>query len=190
MLSEANKTQKAAAKAKKILLQNESKLLVEASNKPVPEEEKSITTADLLKQNQEIAKLQAEIQADMTSYSRRPRKAFIDSINAHKYKAATYEAAWQRKVERVGNLNYPGDVRRKKLSGTLTLVVELDAGGSLLKATVTRSSGYKAIDDAALNIVRLAAPFAPLPMDLRKDYDVLVITRVWQFLNEGGLRTK
>ena len=190
VLSEANTTQKAAAKAKKILLQNESKLLVDASNKPVPSEDKSITAQELLEQSRKIAELQAEIEADMTSYSRRPRKAFIDSINAHKYKAATYEAAWQRKVERVGNLNYPGDVRRKKLSGALTLVVELDAGGNLLKATVKRSSGHKVIDDAALNIVKLAAPFAPLPMDLRKEYDVLVITRVWQFLNEGGLRTE
>ncbi|PCH85086.1 MAG: energy transducer TonB [Piscirickettsiaceae bacterium] len=184
------KTQKAAAKAKKILLQEQSKIAVEASNKPIPDEEKQLTAVELLKQAQEIAQLEAEIQEAITSYSRRPRKLHINSINAHKYKAASYEAAWQRKVERVGNLNYPGEVRRKKLSGTLVLSVELYADGNLKKIIINRRSGHKVIDDAAINIVKLAAPFAPLPIELRKDVDILVITRTWQFLNEGGLRTK
>ena len=190
VVSDAKKNQKAAAKAKKILLQKQSDRVVDASHKPVAANEKQITTADLLKQNQEIAKLQAEIQQSITSYSKRPRKLHINSINAHKYKAASYEAAWQRKVERVGNLNYPGEVRRKKLSGTLVLSVELYADGSLKKVIINRRSGHKIIDDAAINIVKLAAPFAPLPVELRKDIDILFITRTWQFLNEGAMRTR
>jgi len=190
VVADDSKTQQAAAQAKKVLLQKQSDAAVEASNKPVPDEEKKITVAELLEQSKEIAKLEAEIQQSLTSYSRRPRKLHINSINAHKYKAASYEAAWQRKVERVGNLNYPGEVRRKKLSGTLVLTVELLADGHLKKVFINRRSGHKIIDDAALSIVRLAAPFAPLPIELRKEVDVLVITRTWQFHHEGGLRTK
>ena len=190
VVADDSKTQQAAAQAKKVLLQKKSDLEVVASNKPVPDVEKTITAAELLEQSKEIAKLEAEIQQSITSYSKRPRKLHINSINAHKYKAASYEAAWQRKVERVGNLNYPGEVRRKKLSGTLVLSVELYADGNLKKVIINRRSGHKIIDDAAVSIVKLAAPFAPFPIELRKEVDVLVITRTWQFHNEGGLRTK
>ena len=189
-VADDSKTQQAAAQAKKLLLQKKSDLEVVASNKPVPDVKKTITAAELLEQSKEIEKLEAEIQQSLTSYSKRPRKLHINSINAHKYKAASYEAAWQRKVERVGNLNYPGEVRRKKLSGTLVLSVELFADGNLKKVIINRRSGHKIIDDAAVSIVKLAAPFAPFPIELRKEVDVLVITRTWQFHNEGGLRTK
>ena len=190
VVADDSKTQQAAAQAKKVLLQKKSDLEVVASNKPVPDVKKTITAAELLEQSKEIEKLEAEIQQSLTSYSKRPRKLHINSINAHKYKAASYEAAWQRKVERVGNLNYPGEVRRKKLSGTLVLSVELFADGNLKKVIINRRSGHKIIDDAAVSIVKLAAPFAPFPIELRKEVDVLVITRTWQFHNEGGLRTK
>ncbi|KXJ55388.1 MAG: energy transducer TonB [Neptuniibacter sp. Phe_28] len=190
VLTESNKTQSARAQAQKVLLQDEAEVAIEASNKKVPKESTELTTADLLRQSEEIAKLQAELNEAVTSYSRRPRKLHINSINAHKYKAASYEAAWQRKIERVGNLNYPGDVRRKKLSGTLVMSVELYADGNLKKIIINRRSGHKIIDDAAINIVKLAAPFAPLPIALQKEVDILVITRTWQFLNEGSLRTR
>ena len=188
--SEYTKEQQALAQSQKALLQTEADVAIEASNKKVPKQSKALTTADLLRQSEEIAKLQAEINEAVTSYSRRPRKLHINSINAHKYKAASYEAAWQRKIERVGNLNYPGEVRRKRLSGTLVMSVELYADGNLKKIIINRRSGHKIIDDAAVNIVKLSAPFAPLPIDLQKDIDILVITRTWQFLNEGSLLTR
>jgi len=190
VVSESNKTQKATAQAQKVLLQQQAKVAIEASNKKVPDDTKELTTADLLQTNEDIAKLRAEINESLTSYSKRSRKRHINSINAHKYKAASYEAAWQRKIERVGNLNYPGEARRKKLSGRLVMSVEIDASGNLKKITVNRRSGHKIIDDAAVNIVKLSAPFAPFPVELRKDVDIIVITRTWQFLNGGSLRTR
>jgi protein TonB len=190
VLTQSDKTQKAQAQAQKVLLQSEADVAIDASNKKVQRESKELTTADLLRQSEEIARLQAELNEALTSYSRRPRKLHINSINAHKYKAASYEAAWQQKIERVGNLNYPSDVRRKSLSGTLVMSVELYADGNLKKIIINRRSGHKIIDDAAINIVKLAAPFAPLPIELQKEVDILVITRTWQFLNEGSLRTK
>jgi len=70
------------------------------------------------------------------------------------------------------------------------LSVELYADGNLKKITVNQRSGHKIIDDAAINIVKLAAPFAPFPIELRHEADILVITRTWQFKNEGLLRTR
>lgn len=205
-LSESQKAQKAKAQAQKVLLQTQADVAIDVCNKKVAEKSEAEITADLLCLSEEIAKLQAKIdkaeenaklQAEIdkidkaiASYSKQPRKMPIDSINAHKYKAASYEAAWERKIESIGNLNYPSDMRRKKLSGTLMMDVEIRADGSLVKATITHRSGHKIIDDAALNIVKLAAPFAALPLDLQKEVDILVITRAWQFSNEGSLQTQ
>ncbi|MEJ2760202.1 MAG: energy transducer TonB [Gammaproteobacteria bacterium] len=90
--------------------------------------------------------------------------------------------AWRAKVERVGNLNYPQEAQRQGLSGSLILDVALNPDGSVKKIIVRRSSGYKVLDDAAIRIVKLASPFAPFPDDIRKETDILHITRTWQFL--------
>lgn len=119
----------------------------------------------------------------------RPRTVYINSVNAHKYKAAAYERVWQDKIERIGNLNYPEEARRKNLTGSLLLAVALRPDGSVYKIQVRRSSGEPALDDAAVRIVQLAAPFAPFPVELREEADVLVITRTWKFLNGTHLET-
>jgi len=188
--SPAMQNQRAKTKVQQMMVQKKSTVAVEATNEKAVDASELITTAELLRQSEEIARLQAEITEQIDSYSRRPRVVRINSVNAHKHIAASYEATWQRKVERVGNLNYPGEIRRKSLSGTLVLSVELYADGNLKKITVNRRSGHKIIDDAAINIVKLAAPFAPFPIELQKEADILVITRTWQFKNEGLLRTR
>ncbi|ORU89883.1 MAG: energy transducer TonB [Cycloclasticus sp. symbiont of Poecilosclerida sp. M] len=190
VVSDAKKVQKAKASADKMLVQKKAQLAVEVSNQPVPDKHKTLSAAKLLEQNEEILRLQAEIAQSIDSSSKRPRKLHVNSISAHKSKAASYEAAWQQKVERVGNLNYPGEVRRKQLSGTLLLSVEINQDGSLKKVIIKRRSGHKIIDDAAINIIKLSAPFAPFPTELRNEVDILVIVRTWQFLNEGYMRTK
>jgi protein TonB len=96
--------------------------------------------------------------------------------------------AWRAKVERVGNLNYPDDARKRQLSGSLILDVALNPDGSVNQITVRQSSGHKILDDAADRIVRLAAPFAPFPDDIRAETDILHITRTWQFLHNRGFR--
>lgn len=118
-----------------------------------------------------------------------PRMVYINSVNAHKYKAAAYEKAWQEKVERIGNLNYPEAARRKNLTGSLLLSVALQPDGAIYKVQIRRSSGESELDEAAVRIVRLAAPFAPFPVELRQEADVLVITRTWKFFNGAHLET-
>jgi protein TonB len=97
---------------------------------------------------------------------------------------------WENKVERTGNLNYPDVAKKKGFSGTLTMDVGIKADGSIYSIRITKSSGNKALDDAAKRIVRLSAPFAALPKELLKELDVLVIPRVWKFSDESGMTTR
>lgn len=103
---------------------------------------------------------------------------------------AAYLRAWVEKVERIGNLNFPDEARRKHLSGRLILEVVLDDQGRVLSMRVRHSSGEAVLDTAAQDIVRLAAPFAPFPPELRMKYDQLTIVRTWVFDAGRGLDTR
>jgi protein TonB len=148
--------------------------------------EKPHLNADLL--SQQISEVSAEFNKSRSTHTRQPRTVYINSVTAHKYKAAAYERAWQDKVERIGNLNYPDEARRRNLSGGLLLSVGIKSDGSLHSVQVRNSSGQPVLDDAAVRIVRLAAPFAPFPPELKEEADVLVVTRTWKFL--GGNRVE
>ncbi len=143
--------------------------------------------ADLITSSYQIAALSAEIKRQLDERSRRPRRQFI-SAATREYKYAAYMETWRQKVERVGNLNYPREARRKSLTGSLILDVALHPDGSLEAITVRRSSGNRILDNAAIYIVTLAAPFAPFPEEIRKEVDVLHITRTWQFLNSNSFQ--
>jgi len=149
-----------------------------------------VTAQELLANMQkEIASLTAELDQKTRLYAQRPkRKAINASTREHKY--AAYLESWRRKVEYVGNLNYPDDARRHKIYGDLILHVAVKANGSVEQIRVIRSSGHSVLDDAAVGIVRLAAPFAPFPPDIKKEVDVLDITRTWQFLRGDRLGSR
>lgn len=120
-----------------------------------------------------------------TNFASKQKVLPLKAISAKKYVAAAYERAWQKKVERIGNLNYPDEARRKNLAGSLLISVWVAKDGTVKKIKIHRSSGHKILDDAAVRIVRLAAPFAPLPKELSSQADLIVITRTWKF--EAGL---
>lgn len=144
--------------------------------------ERELPSADrLLRQAREIARLEAELDRDIQAYASRARHKYI-SASTQEYLYASYMQAWVDKVERVGNLNYPDEARRKGLSGNLVLDVGIAHDGSVHSITVLKASPYPVLDDAAKRIVRLAAPYSPLPAAIREQVDVLHITRTWQFL--------
>ena len=95
---------------------------------------------------------------------------------------AGYLDGWKRRIERVGTLNFPDEARRQALSGNPVLEVAISADGSLDQVVVRRSSGHRELDNAALRIVRLAAPFDPFPRAMREQYPVLRFAYEWQFL--------
>lgn len=123
--------------------------------------------------------LQAQIDRRIEEYQKRPRKKFIGA-RASEYRFAQYEEDWRQKIERIGTLNYPAEARGK-LYGNLRLTVTIRPDGSVQSVDLDRSSGLKVLDAAAFKIVRMASPFAPFPPDIRKDTDLLVITRTWFF---------
>jgi protein TonB len=138
--------------------------------------------------DQERARLNAEISRTWQEYQKRPRHMFLNA-RTEEYKYAAYMDAWRAKVERIGNLNYPEEAKQRHLTGNLLLDVALNADGSIHSVSIRRSSGQKILDDAAIRIVELAAPFAPFPPDIRAETDVLHITRTWKF-NESRLSSE
>ncbi len=160
----------------------------EKPRKPQPAR-KLPTASQLLQRSQEIARLTAQIRESEQTYAQRPRRTYISGANAKEYRFATYMESWRNKVERIGNLNYPEDARRRGLSGSLLLDVAIRPDGSVVSAKVLRSSGNALLDDAAVRIVHLAGPFAPLPPEIRRDTDELHIIRTWQFESGGSLST-
>lgn len=126
-----------------------------------------------------IARLEAQISRQTEAYQERPRRRFIGS-SAQEYRFAQYVEDWRLKVERIGNLNYPDDARGK-VYGSLLLTVAIKSDGSLDKVEVVRSSRHQVLDRAAERIVRMAAPYARFPANIRRDTDILVITRTWTF---------
>jgi protein TonB len=143
------------------------------------------TAAELMQRSKEIAKLSADLSDSLQAYTRRPRQRYI-SARSQSFRDAAYLEAWRDKIERIGNLNYPEEAKRQSLSGSLILDVALNADGTVNTIELRHSSGYKLLDDAAIRIVRLAAPFAPFSEEMRKDTDILHITRTWQFLNDNS----
>jgi len=155
---------------------------------PVEETSPQLAGRDLRELALAAMKLQAQIDKRQEDYQKRPRKQFIGA-NASEYRFAQYEEDWRNKVERVGTLNYPPEARGK-LYGNLRLEVTIKPDGSVESVRLDRSSGLKVLDDAAFRIVRMAAPYGEFPADIRKDTDLLVITRTWFFGQGDAVWTK
>ena len=161
---------------------------VETAAKPAEQTpEKTPSATALLASSFRIAALSANIRQKLETRAQRPRRKFI-SASTKEYRYAAYMEAWRAKVERMGNLNYPEEARRRKLSGSLLLEVALNANGTINEIMIRRSSGEKILDDAAIRIVELAAPYAPFPQKIKQETGVLHIIRTWQFMDNQGFR--
>jgi protein TonB len=126
-----------------------------------------------------IARMEAQIARQIEEYNKRPRKTFVGA-RAAEVRYALYVEDWRQKIERIGNLNYP-ESARGKIYGNLRLTVSINSDGTVAGLDLERSSGYKILDAAAERIVQLAAPYAKFPPEIRKETDILVITRTWHF---------
>jgi protein TonB len=146
---------------------------------PAPEAPPAPSGRDLADLALAALSLQAQIDRQIDDYQKRPRKKFIGA-NAQEYRFAQYEEEWRVKVEGVGTLNYPAEARGKHY-GHLRLTVTIRPDGSVESVELDRSSGLKVLDAAAFKIVQMASPFAAFPADIRRDTDLLVITRTWFF---------
>ena len=153
----------------------------QATDRPAPSDEPGgqASGRDMADLALAAMRLQAQIDKRIDEYQKRPRKQFIGA-NAAEYRFAQYEEDWRIKVERLGTANFPHEARGK-LYGNLRLTVTIRPDGSVESIELDRSSGLKALDAAAFKIVRMATPFAAFPPNIRRDTDLLVITRTWFF---------
>ncbi|MBD8600577.1 energy transducer TonB [Pseudomonas sp. CFBP 8772] len=146
-----------------------------------PEEQKKVApTIDSTQLNSEIASLEAELADEQQAYAKRPKIHRLSAASTMRDKGAWYKEDWRKKIERIGNLNYPDEARRKQIYGSLRMMVSINRDGSLYEVLILESSGQPLLDQAAQKIVRLAAPFAPFSGDLA-DIDRLEIIRTWKF---------
>ena len=155
-----------------------------AAPEPKPLEETELTESptanDLMQKTLEAVRLEAKIARDLEAYQKIPRRKRIGS-QAQEYRFARYVEDWRMKVERIGNLNYPEAARQSKLYGSLILTVSIRADGTVEDVRINRKSGHRILDAAAVKIVEMAGPYAPFPDDIRRDTDILSITRTWTF---------
>ncbi|WP_236208164.1 energy transducer TonB [Pseudomonas tohonis] len=147
--------------------------------KPEPEA-RPAPVFDSTQLSSEIASLEAELSQERQLYAKRPRIHRLNAASTMRDKGAWYKDDWRKKIERVGNLNYPEEARRQRLYGSLRLLVSINRDGTLYEVQLLESSGQPVLDQAAMRIVRLAAPFAPFTGDLA-DIDRLEIIRTWRF---------
>jgi protein TonB len=177
------RVQQLEARQRKLLAQaQQSRASVAAETPqqaPAPEPAAQVSGRELADLSLAAMRLQAQIDKRIEEYQKRPRKRFIGA-RATEYRFAQYEEGWRAKIERIGTLNYPAEARGK-LYGNLRLTVTLRPDGSIDGVELDRSSGLKVLDEAAFRIVQMAAPFAAFPAEIRKDTDLLVITRTWFF---------
>ena len=170
------------AQQQKLLALNreqDRKVPTESQRQATEEASPDVSGRDMADRSLAMLQLQAQIARQTQAYQERPRKRFIGA-NAREYRFAQYEEDWRAKIEKVGTLNYPAEARGK-LYGVLRLTVTIRPDGTVESIDLDRSSGLKVLDQAAFRIVQLAAPFAVFPADIRKDTDLLVITRTWFF---------
>lgn len=160
--------------------------LPQARNTPTPTIQPLPAGETRIERDEQMARLAAEIHMRSEAYAKRPVRKFV-SASTREYAWAGYLRAWSDRVERVGNLNYPEEARRRRLSGELVVSVAVRRDGSVERALVIQSSGIPLLDAAALRIVRLAEPYPPLP-ETSEHVDILHITRTWRFLPEGRVQ--
>ena len=150
-----------------------------AESEPAPPADAGpVTPVD---RNDTISSLRAQLDLRRQEYAKRPRRYTISSASTKEAYDALYLDNWRKRIEAIGNLNYPYQASAEGIYGTLRVMVSINPDGTVNDIRILRSSGERVLDEAAINIVKLAAPFAPFPPELSANVDVLEIIRTWQF---------
>ena len=153
---------------------------------PQPEQleqrsEQQLSELSVAQRSQEIASLEAKLDIQQQAYANRPRIRRLTSVATRQADDALYLHNWRTKVEAIGNQHYPARARQQQLYGDLRMVVSLMPSGEVHQVKILQSSGHKILDQAAIKIVHLAAPYAPFPPDMQRSVDILEIIRTWRF---------
>lgn len=165
---------------------NAKQVIAQQRNAPEQEEKQALSEQSSSEEiSLAIASLQAQLDLQQQAFARQPRKYTLSSASARKSHEASYLDSWRRRVEAVGNINYPVQARQQQVYGNVRMLIALNASGQISETRIIQSSGESLLDQAAVDIVNLAAPFEPFPEELKAEADILEIVRTFRF-HEGN----
>ena len=165
---------------------NAEQVIAQQRNAPEKEEKQALSEQSSSEEiSLAIASLQAQLDLQQQAFARQPRKYTLSSASARKSHEASYLDSWRRRVEAVGNINYPVQARQQQVYGNVRMLIALNASGQISETRIIQSSGESLLDQAAVDIVNLAAPFEPFPEELKAEADILEIVRTFRF-HEGN----
>jgi protein TonB len=165
---------------------NAEQVIAQQRNAPEQEEKQALSEQSSSEEiSLAIASLQAQLDLQQQAFARQPRKYTLSSASARKSHEASYLDSWRRRVEAVGNINYPVQARQQQVYGNVRMLIALNASGQISETRIIQSSGASLLDQAAVDIVNLAAPFEPFPEELKAEADILEIVRTFRF-HEGN----
>lgn len=165
---------------------NAEQVIAQQRNAPEQEERQALSEQSSSEEiSLAIASLQAQLDLQQQAFARQPRKYTLSSASARKSHEASYLDSWRRRVEAVGNINYPVQARQQQVYGNVRMLIALNASGQISETRIIQSSGESLLDQAAVDIVNLAAPFEPFPEELKAEADILEIVRTFRF-HEGN----
>jgi len=144
-------------------------------------------STSLIAQTTEIASLQAKLMFEQEKMAKRPKVTRVTSASTRAHQDADYLEDWRQRIEMLGNLHYPEEARKRAIYGSLRMLVSIHPDGSIKEVDILKSSGHSVLDDAAIRIVQLAAPFPPFSIEMRERTDVLEIIRTWKFEKEAQI---
>jgi len=178
----SRQVQRLEEEAQRLLQLSQSAQVTADLTRPAPELPREATLEDPAAQEQRlrIAQLEAQIAKEWEEYQKLPRRKFIGA-RTEGVVYAQYVDQWRQRVEKIGTEYFPDEARRRKLYGSLVMTVHIRADGSVEKVEIDRSSGYRLLDSAARRAVDLAGPFPPFPPAVRKDWDILSISRTFSY---------
>ena len=143
---------------------------------------------DLVQRSLEIARLEAQINKNLSMYEKMPKRKFIGA-RTQEYRYAQYVEDWRAKVERIGNLNYPEIARTPEdlwQSHPHRLHPLRRQRGKHRDQPLLRPAHPRRLRGPHRQALR---PFPPFPPDIRKDTDILSITRTWTFTSSDKLES-
>jgi protein TonB len=129
----------------------------------------------------QIVALRSQINLRRQEIAKAPRQRVLSTMSTNSHQDAAYLENWRRRIVSVGNIHYPKAADKQKIYGRVRLLIAMRANGSIKSIEILESSGKKILDQGAVKIVRLAAPFEPFSQEMRKNTDILEIIRTIEF---------
>ena len=139
--------------------------------------------AVIIEQSRNYARVSAQL--DRVNHSMQ-RHTYVTGVNAQQYVLASYITGWRTRLEEYGTINHPDYIVTKKINATVILDVAIRTDGSLDSVTIKRSSGHPELDREVKKMAISAAPYAPLPQEIRESTDILHIELQWNFKYKDG----